>query len=120
MLRTDETNEVIKTLANHGLSKTVWGLRILNASKVGGFTPEEKGASGNWVSCACGESQSGIEKVEGGRRPADEELFRLGVLFYEAINDDKYTYASEVLAGIEARATFLIKASNHRNYGARG
>ena len=110
MLRTDETNEVIKTLATYGLSKTVWGLRILNASKVDGFTPEEKGAAGNWVSCACGESQNGIEKIEGGKRPADEELFQLGILFYEAVEDDKYAYASEILADIEARATHLLRS----------
>jgi hypothetical protein len=84
-----------------------WRKRIAAARQRGGFTREDKDLAFNWVTCACGEQDPLIPRIYG-CKPLDDQLDRLGYLFYDSVALSRFDRAEELLAQIEQRAAQLV------------
>ena len=64
--------------------------------------------SGSWVTCACGQLCSSLPRsnVSG---PVDSTLNRLGVMFFEDIENECWKLAKHTLDKIEERTSYLLK-----------
>ena len=63
--------------------------------------------SGEWVTCACGNQCSILDRDENGE-PVDDELAELGSDFYYEVNDLEWKAAKLTLKAIEMRSAELI------------
>ncbi len=61
----------------------------------------------SWVTCACGNTCSLIERARDGR-PCDLKLNRLGMCFYGEVENHHWHDAKVLLRKIEKRSAFLI------------
>lgn len=108
-----EVQRVRTYLEKHNLDKTYWGKKIIAAADRGQFTHANKEASGNWVTCACGQVSVDIPRC-GGMMPKDLHLSGLGVQFDCAVLDNKPYEAAEALVRIEERAALVaIETAKH-------
>jgi hypothetical protein len=64
--------------------------------------------AGSWVTCACGTMCSVIPRRSDGE-PEDNQLYSLGMQFYDAIDIENADLAKDVLIEIEKRSAELIK-----------
>ena len=96
-------------LGKSGLELTAWGIRIIHAQNVGGFSSDDRCDSLGWTTCACGELDESLmeEKGDGVYAPADPQLFRLGCDFYDEVRTDDYCSSARTLVAIEARVMEL-------------
>lgn len=85
------------------LSQTVWGKRIDEAERRGGFTDDEKRSADRWTTCACGNVTDDIPRCTDGS-PEDAKLSHLGIQFVNAVMEDAFAEASALLEAIELRA----------------
>ena len=69
--------------------------------------------AGDWVTCACGNQCSIIPRNAHGV-PEDDNLRRLGYLFYGQISSGKFKAALETLLQIEERSAQIISEINHK------
>lgn len=63
--------------------------------------------SEQWPSCACGQLCSTLPR-HGNGRPIDAELASLGMSFFHAVEDERWTAALNLFNKIEARSTTLV------------
>ncbi len=92
--------------------KKNWHTRIAEARERGEFTSVDKLLSSDWMTCACGEQDKGIERDSSGL-PVDEELSGLGADFYVYVGNDEVDSAERMLAAIERRSFELINKITH-------
>lgn len=67
-----------------------------------------KGMAGDWVTCACGNQCSILERRAEDSKPLDDTLTTLGIHFANAIIDRKWSRAQMYLKKIEKRSSLLI------------
>ena len=120
----NELTKVTKILTEAGLQDSVWGKRIIQATKgtwddtkarfVRGFTLHDVLEAGSWVTCACGEITAGIPRGDGVNAliPQDEVLVRLGNQFSTDVGNDTRIFAAKTLVAIEKRATVVAKENS--------
>lgn len=85
-----------------------WIERINRAEEANsGFTFADRVDATDWVTCACGEQDPRIPREESGA-PEDEQLLDLGVGFAEAVQDDDWALAREILFEIEERVAVIL------------
>lgn len=101
-------------LLGRGLSATYWGKKIIAAEARGKFTESNINQSAGWVTCACGRVTADIPRDPDTRfqsynTPLDRILKGRGFAFYEAVEDNKFLDAAEILNDIETRARIVAK-----------
>ena len=62
----------------------------------------------NWDTCACGSINDGLPRGFGSWRPRDNELQRLGELFFMQIKEQDYTHAKITFHDIQSRAAVVL------------
>lgn len=67
-----------------------------------------KQLSNDWVTCACGNQCSILERDDFNGEPMDDELAELGTEFHYNISDREFKKAKETLKAIEKRSAYLI------------
>ena len=111
-------------LVKEGLDKTVWGLRIIAAEKLGKFDYDTHDLSDYWTSCACGELDDHIKRHVDSS-PIDKALRKVGFEFAEWIDADfdidyfesdcgiqnQFHGAAVSLVAIEKRSIELLEES---------
>ena len=122
-----ELREVETLLTKHNLQDTVWGKRIIQATKptwveeeerhMKGFTFQDVLNAETWVTCACGEVTVDIPRGNKSNKdiPQDEGLVRLGDTFATAVRRENRLLAAKTLIKIEERALEVSK--EHRLRG---
>ena len=102
-------------LKDRDLHETTWGKRIIEAEENCYFTEATYDKADGWLTCACGEASSGIEKRPDGS-PADTTLRKLGIRFvnlfedYEIYQDaESYIFSKKHRELCRAMAVTLIK-----------
>ena len=93
---------------------TYWGKKIIAAEARGKFTESNINQSAGWVTCACGKVTADIPRDPDTRfqsynTPLDRILKGRGFAFYEAVEDNKFLDAAEILHEIETRARIVAK-----------
>ena len=88
-----------------------WFERIAAARKRGKFSDMDCKDAGNWVTCACGEQDKSLMKIDRAGKthyPDDAELRNLGGYFQDMVLGDSFDNASKVLAAIQDRAATIL------------
>lgn len=95
-----------------------WGLRIIRATKRGGFSDDDVEKVMCWPTCGCGQMHARKSfkmrpEAPGPYwgTPTDKRLRALGCRFCAAVVSDDIQRAAELLIQIEARGTELNKGS---------
>lgn len=85
--------------------------KFLDKAITKGVTASEQSKAeklaGDWVTCACGNQCSILER-EGDGEPVDSELNTLGLDFNDEIHAENYRGAKKTLQAIEKRSAKLI------------
>lgn len=106
--------EAQEYLTAKNLDTTYWGKKIIAAEARGNFTESNINQSAEWVTCACGRLTGDIPRAADTRfqsynMPLDRVLKDLGFEFYNAVEDNEFLYAAELLDKIETRARIVAK-----------
>lgn len=95
-------------LEKAGQEMTVWGDCIIQSELDGAFSPEASIAASVWHRCACGMLSCDIPRDEDDE-PLDDQLSKLGLAFWRAVDVNEFYRAARCLIAIKAREKDILE-----------